>query len=152
MKNHRISVAMLLCLISLQLTAQVKAPINEHPTDKPSGFTALPQQFSISRLYLDELFSVSSSAKVRLPIEHNTFLEGIVLERVQKSATIITVNIRLSDYNEALFTISRQTKNNGTVQYTGRIINIRYADMMVLKDDNHALYLVKDKQSLFLTE
>ena len=152
MKTHRIPVAILLCVISLQLTAQVAAPLNEQLTEKPSGFTALPEQFTISRLYLDQLFLGSSSAKVRLPIEHNKFLAGIVLERVQKNASIVTVNIRLSDYDEALFTISRRTTNSGAAEYTGRIINIRYADMMILKDDNQALYLVKEKQSLFLTE
>ena len=150
MKNLKILGGIVLCVISLQLTAQVHPPLNQQLAEKPFLFSALPEKSIISTVAIEKIFAASGAGNVRIPINDDQVLEGSILEKKQ-TGKVSTINIRLPYYDQALFTISRITENN-TVTYVGRIINIRYADALILKTEEQHLYLVKEKQSLFLVE
>lgn len=152
MNNLKILGGIVLCVISLQLTAQVKAPLNEPLAEKPFLFAALPDKFTISTIAIDKIFAGSSSGTVKIAIEHDKFLEGTIIEKLQVNEKVTAVNITLPGYDRALFTITRFTAENGPPNYTGRIINIKYADVLLLKKEAGVLYLLKEKQSLFLVE
>jgi hypothetical protein len=151
MKNLNILGGIVLCVISLQLTAQVKAPLNQQLADKPFLFSSLPEKFVISTVAIEKIFAASTARTVRIPINDNQFLEGSIIARTQVGVEVSTVNMLLHNYDQALFTISR-IKDKNAVTYIGRIINIRYADVLILRSEDEHLYLVKEKQSLFLVE
>jgi hypothetical protein len=152
MKNLVILGGIVLCLISLQLTAQVKAPLNELPPEKPLLFTDLPEQSGINRLVIEKIFAGAASGNVKIPIDNNRTIEGVLLEKITRNANLTTVNIKLPQYHEALFTISRITVLGQPVVFTGRIIHINYGDVLQLKQENERLFLLKEKQSALLVE
>jgi len=152
MKNLVILGGIVLCLNSLQLTAQVKAPLNSIQAEKPLLFTDLPQKFSVSILAIEKIFAGSSSGNVKIPIDNNRIIQGVISEKLQRSKQLTTINIRLPQYQQALFTISKITGENQKVNYTGRIIHIDYGDVLLLKQENQQLFMLKEKQSLLLVE
>ena len=152
MKNLVILVGIVLCMNAIHAQAQVKAPLNELQPDKPSLFTDFPEKSIINRVAIAGIFEGISSGNVKFSLENNRQLVGIILEKQVKSEHVITANIRLPQYDQALFTISRTTDSNGNHAYSGTIIHIKYGDVLILKEDNGQLYLLKEKRSLFLVE
>jgi hypothetical protein len=152
MKNLVILGGIVLCLISLQLSAQVKAPLNELPAEKPLLFTDLPEKFSISLPAIEKIFAGSSTGNVKIAIDNNRSIEGIIVEKLARNPNLITMNIRLPQYRQALFTISRLTGINQPAAYSGRIIHLAYGDVLKLTQENDRLYLLKEKQSALLAE
>ena len=63
-----------------------------------------------------------------------------------------TINIRLTNYDQALFTISRISGKDEKESFTGRIVHRNYGDVLLLVQENEKFYLRKEKQSLFLVE
>ena len=144
-------VAYLLCFFSFNLTAQVTAPLNQQVERKPFLFAALPDTITVNRNSIEKLFSSTASGDVKIAVESNKSFEGKILERVWRSESVTTLNITLTNYQEALFTISRINDQQGE-KYIGRIVNKRFDDVLILVNEGELLFLVKQKQSLFLTE
>jgi hypothetical protein len=152
MKNLCILVGIAFCIVSLNATGQITPPLHQTLPVKPSLFGQLPQKCSISNAAVEKIFSGESSGTLRIPFGDNFFFEGRVLDKVQKNANAVTVNIRLSNYDNALFTISKVFTGDGSISYRGRIVNINYGDVLILEKENNQLYITKEKQSLFLVE
>lgn len=152
MKNLKILGGIVLCMISLQSAAQVKAPLNELTAEKPLLFSDLPASFSISQLTIDKIFAGSASGNIKLNVDNEMTIEGVIVEKTKRSASVSTVNIKLPKYHQALLTISKITGINSTATYTGRVIHINYGDVLILKHEKDKLFFIKEKQSLFLVE
>ena len=152
MKNLKILGGIVICMLSLKVFAQVKAPLNEFPADKPLLFADLPPTFGVSQATIDKIFAGSASGNIKLNIDNSRTIEGVIVERFQRSAAVTTVNIKLPQYQQALFTISRIISAGNPAVYAGRVIHISYGDVLLLRQEPDRLYFIKEKQSQLLVE
>lgn len=119
--------------------------------EKPRLFDQLPEKFNVYRTVLDQLFTTDKNT-FSLPIKTGLALEGEILEKVQQNPHVVSINIRLKNFNNSLLHISRIIENDLSVSYNARVINIKNGDVLVLKQENNQFYFTREKQSLIAVE
>jgi hypothetical protein len=139
----------LLCFYTT--SAQVNPPLNQHVADKPLLFSSLPEKLECNLEEVDRLFMSSHSEKLQIRLNNQLQLEGIVTEKVYKSQEVLTVNFRISNYSDALFTISRIIQN-GTIRYSGRITTRDNGDVLMLVKECEKYYFNKLSQRFVMVE
>ena len=162
MKNASTAV---LCL-SLVLSAFVsngqnqKIPLNEPDYNRPKIFQNLPDSIPVDANTLSGLFNAAKGESVAPTFANRSsaatfLLRGEIISKtdnttnnlqsrnVNQVSNTSTLILKLSDYNSTNFTLSKITSPDGTIKYTGRIINFRSGDLFVLQNVNGNLVLVK---------
>jgi len=142
--------ASLFCVLSVTGFSQPRVPATL--PNKPLLFARLPEQCSISTVAIQKIFGGTSGGFIKIPAEGYGYFEGYIIEKVWKSSAVININIKLTNYDGALFTISRIKGKDEKESFTGRIVHRNYDDVLLLVQDNEKLYLKKEKQSFILTE
>ena len=151
MKNRiRIGVAALCSLLSLSSFGQ--QPVQQQLPKKPLLFSHLPEKNDITSSQLDLLFSASSLQHVNITLGAGNFIEGIVKEKIVKNRNVTSLTIQCTNYDGALLSLSRITGNNSSATYIGRVVNIRYGDVLLLTEKDNQYFLKKEKQSLVIVE
>lgn len=140
-------------------SAQTISPLNDKNTilaprqqltEKPRLFARLPERFTVGKPILDKLFTTGSR---HISAGNQEFpFEGEVIEKVQKNPNVVSVNIRLSNYEGAILNVSRIINSDLSVSYVGRAVNINSGDILLLKNENGKFYFTKEKQSLTMVE
>jgi hypothetical protein len=141
--------AVLLC--SFQLRAQVTPPLNQHIADKPLLFNSLPAKLECNLEEVDRLFFSEPSQKLLIRLNNQLQLDGAIAEKVQKSPEVLTINFKVTNYNDALFTISRIIQH-GTIRYSGRIVSKENGDVLMLVKENEKYYFTKLSQRFVMVE
>lgn len=119
--------------------------------EKPRLFSRLPEKFTVGKPVLDKLFT--GSTRRISPADNQEFpFEGEIIERVQKNPNVVSVNIKLSNYEGALLNVSRIINSDLSVSYIGRAININNGDVLLLKNENGKFYFTQEKQAFTLVE
>ena len=131
--------------------AQVSPPLNQHVADKPLLFSSLPEKLDCNLEEVDKLFMSSPSQKLQIRLNNQLHLEGTVTEKIYKSQEVLTINFRVSNYNDALFTISRIIQN-GTIRYSGRITSRDNGDVLMLVKEHEKYYFNKLSQRFVMVE
>lgn len=119
--------------------------------EKPKIFHRLPEKLSVKKVLLDDLFLTRQSA-VNITMGNGIVFEGTILEKVQKNPNVVSINIRVNNYDSSLLNISRITQSDLSVSYIARVINITKGDVLLLKKENDQFYFVKEKRSLIAVE
>lgn len=143
--------APLLCvcamLFSLCSFAQnEKDPINEPDYKKPKLFSNLPDRIPVSIEKINSLLNAPVGNSTSLKVAEGSALQfdGEVISKATKYENRIqSVVIRSTNFNGARLTISRTTKEDGSIAYTGRIISFQHGDLYELQSLNGQLTLVK---------
>lgn len=141
----------LLCTL-LYLTTFAQLPVRQTLPNKPLLFSQLPAKTAIPSTLLDQLFSTDASQHVRIPLGAGNFLSGIVKEKTVRNQHVTNITIDCTNYDGALLTVSRITGQGSAVTYLGRVVNIRYGDVLLLREQANQYFLVKEKQSLVIVE
>lgn len=141
--------AVLLC--GHKAISQVTPPLSQHVSDKPMLFTSLPQKLECNLEEIDKLFIAEQSQKLQLHLNNHLRLEGVVMEKVQKSPEILSINFKANNHGGALFNISRIIQN-GTIRYTGRIISRENGDVLMMVKENEKYYFTKASQRFTMVE
>jgi hypothetical protein len=79
-------------------------------------------------------------------------LSGEVIEKVETTAGTKNINIRLSNFGNALLNISFLNQQDNTYKITGRIIDPKNADALVIAEENGKYYITKLKMEFFMVE
>ena len=140
------------CLLYNVSMAQSKLPIRQVLPNKATLFKRLPEKFTTSKLYVDKLFSGANTGAIKMPLTNNNYFEGVILEKVMKNPHVESMNIKSSNYDGAMLTISKITHDDKSVSYVGRIISIKYGDAYLLTFENDTFHFTKDIQSQLLVE
>jgi len=131
-------------------------PLNQHPVEKPALFAQLPNKFSCSPATIINLFSVKLNGLhtdlLSADLAEGFHIEGIVLTRVAISPQQYNINIRCTNYQNALLNICRITLADGTVKYTGRLVHPDYGDLLQLQEENGQYSFIKQKKLLTMVE
>ena len=130
---------------------QVEPPLNQEVPARPSLFASLPDKFECNVSQLQKLFSISPTTRLDVKLNNAFRLEGILAEKFVRSSQLTSINIRLNNYDDALFNVNRIETKDG-LSYTGRIVSIRHGDILVLKKENGKYYLVKEQRQFSMVE
>ncbi|HYE53202.1 MAG TPA: hypothetical protein VD996_00110 [Chitinophagaceae bacterium] len=141
----------LLSAFSILQAQEITPPLNQQVTDKPMLFNALPEKLECNLEEIDRLFTAQPSQKLVLRLNNYLQLDGAIVEKVQKSPEVTTINFRANNYKGTLFTISRSIQN-GYIRYTGRIISKDNGDVLMLVKDNEKYYFTKQLQRFVMVE
>lgn len=79
-------------------------------------------------------------------------VEGLVLAKVAITPQQLSINIRCTNYQDALLNISRITETDGSFTYIGRIVSPRHGDVLLLWQENGQYAFIKKKQLLTMVE
>jgi hypothetical protein len=142
-------IAVMLCAYTVR--SQVTPPVNQQVSDKPLLFTSLPQKLECNLEEVDRLFMAEPSQKLQLQLNNQLQLDGIITEKVRRSPEVLSVNFKTSNFDGALFNISRIIQN-GTIRYSGRIINKENGDVLTLVKENEKYYFTKISQRFSMVE
>jgi hypothetical protein len=149
MKNLRTAILCAsMALVSLCATAQKAIPINEPDYNKPNLFANLPGYIPVS---IDAISSalnspVGATVSITLSNELRFVIEGQVVSAVSKyENTMQSVVIRSTNFNGAVFTLTRTYAQDGSRKYTGRIVSLQHGDLYELQSRDGQFVLVKRK-------
>lgn len=151
MKRSYTAVVAVFMLLSLSSIAQ-DAPVNQHPVEKTALFSQLPEKFYCPVTVLQQLFSNNVNAKFSTRLGNELQLDGTVLEKKAITAQQLSINIRCTNFQDALLNISQVVSEDGTTKYIGRIISPYHGDVLLLWQDKGDYYFIKQKQLLTMVE
>ncbi|MFT3933220.1 MAG: hypothetical protein QM726_06365 [Chitinophagaceae bacterium] len=152
MKSLSLYSSIICLLFTLAAHSQSEPPINQRPTEKPSLFNLLPEKISCSETALRNIFSMQLNNTVSVELSQFLKIEGAVIAKVAVSADQLSINIRCSNYKNALLNISRITEADGHYTYIGRMVNPQQGDVLLLWQENGQYSLIKQKQLLTMVE
>jgi hypothetical protein len=150
--NYRRTPGWMACFVFIVVNAHAQsASLLETPANlQPVLFNQFPQKSPCDLESLERLFS--EVGKVSASIAPGIFLRGEVIARTQQNAQVQSINISLSDFSGAMFTLSRIRLENGTLRYNGHMVSLNHTEAMVLSIENGKYYFVKTTQPLVVTD
>ena len=152
MKNlYSAGLLWLLLFTAFTSYTQVEPPLNQQIPDRPPLFTSLPEKFECNLAELEKLFTFSPPQKCLLKLNPAFELDGVLAEKFVRSDRLTSLNIRLNNYEHALFNVSRIYEKN-TITYTGRIVSIKHGDLLILKKENDKYFFIKQQQKFLMVE
>ncbi len=117
---------MLLCIISI-------TGYSQDNTAKPKQFSNFPATIECNQTELSRIFSAPAGQNINLHFGSNFNFSGIVTSNIVKYANLQSVVIKSPDFSNTIFSVSKILNDDGTVSYTGRIINQNFFDGFELK-------------------
>lgn len=128
------------------------APLNQHPVEKPLLFSQLPEKIACSSASLQNIFTAALNSPMSFALGNQLKIEGTVIAKTAVTPGQLSMNIRCSNFQNALLNISRITQTDGSYFYTGRIVNLQYGDILLLWEENGQYAFIRQKQLLSMVE
>ena len=150
--KHQFFVGFLLCICANCMTFAQNSISKDTGGDKSSLFASLPSKSVCDRSELEKIAQLPKFAHISLLISDNLVLSGEVIEKVETVAGTKNLNIRLSNFGNALFNISLLIQQDNTYKIIGRIIHPKNADALVIAEENGKYYITKHKMEFFMVE
>ena len=139
----------LLCVL-IAPVANSQQPVTAQP-DKPLLFSQLPDKSECNVASLQHIFTSRSKDNISLQLGKFQFA-GQIIEKVQQSPQVLSMNIRSSNFAGAIFSISIITMPDKSQKFTGQIINPKSGDVLVLTEENNRYFLEKKLLKFFMTD
>ncbi|RTL58445.1 MAG: hypothetical protein EKK37_08900 [Sphingobacteriales bacterium] len=146
MKRKLLSTALAVCLLSLHSFSQ---EINfrsakEKEVNKKTLFSSAAERISITTNQIQNLFSLPTGKGTSIRFAGNLQLVGQVVTNEQQP-NLQTFTMKCTNYPGALLTISKVTLQDGSVMYTGAILNHQSKDIIMLEKDDAGNYAWQKK-------
>lgn len=116
------------------------------------SFATLPPKSICDRAELTKTLSLQKLDYVSLKLTDNFHLTGEVIDKVQSSPGVQTINIRLSNAGNALLNITVIDQPGNTSRIVGRIIHPKNSEAIVIAEENGKYYITKHKMEFFMVE
>jgi hypothetical protein len=152
MKRLPLQGTLLLILLGFTATCQVNIPLNQHPIEKTPLFNQLPEKLVCPAAVLENIFSQKPDSRLNAKLSSQFSIEGIVVEKTLVTAQQLSINIRCTNFQNALFNISRITQQDGSFRYIGRIVSPAHGDVLLLQEEKGEYSFIKQKQLLSMVE
>jgi len=108
--------------------------------NKPSLFSQYPDIIICTPAQLNSFFETEQGQNVRVSFNNNLTLAGNVKSKLSKYSNLQTVVIKLSAFNNILFSLSKRTDQHEIVTYVGHLFDNAYADGYDLKKADNGNY------------
>lgn len=151
MKNLCAAGLLVVCIFAFQSISAQLQPVTQKPVQKAFTLAQLPEKLECNSSLLQKLSAIRKSENISLPLGNFEFA-GQVTDKVQRSAGVVSMNIRSTNFPGALFTLSVITEADNTQKLVGRIINPQSDEVLILTEENNKYFLVKQARNLFMTE
>ena len=153
MKHLYFMGCLLFCLCTTLISsAQETPPLNQNAPDKPLLFGQLPDKIECNLTDLQKIFASAIAEDISLGCGKKLAFTGTVVDKVYKTPRIISLNIKLSNYDNALLNISFLKQSDNSQKIIGRIIHPGHGDVLVLTEENKRYYFIKQSQRFFMAE
>ena len=140
-------------LITVTANSQLSAlPLNQHPVEKATLFNQLPEKISCPVNALQNIFSAAVNGNINVSLGTQLKIEGMVIAKVAVTPDQLSINIRCSNFHNALLNISRITQTDGSFSYIGRMVSLQHGDVLLLWEENGQYSFIKQKQLLAMVE
>lgn len=144
---------MLFCIVLPTIaSSQIQPPLNQQPVEKAALFAQLPEKIAIPVNALRQVFAAPLNANLSVALNASLKIEGTVIAKAAISPEQLSINIRCSNFQNALLNISRITDADGTVSYIGRIVSLRHGDVLLLWEEKGQYSFIRQKQLLAMVE
>ncbi|HQW84492.1 MAG TPA: hypothetical protein PK987_08530 [Ferruginibacter sp.] len=120
------ALSLLLCVIST-------TGFSQDNTAKPKQFSSFPTVIDCSQTELSRIFTAPQGQYINLQFASNFNFSGTVTSNIVKYANLQSAIIKSPDFSNTIFSVSKILNEDGTVSFTGRIINKNYFDGFELK-------------------
>jgi hypothetical protein len=142
-----------LCLaLSLNgFSQQHKVADNTTPS-QPLLFKNLQAKTNCPLSVIDKSFSYNKGRQIILNIDADLTIAGEVLEKSQPDPKVETINVKCTNYNNALLTISRIQQEDGSISYTGILQSRTSGDVLLLVNENGRYFFKKQQRSLVIAD
>lgn len=128
-----------MCIVLLTLSA-VTGYSQPNPSVKSFLFAHFPATIDCTELQLSSFFTASEGQNVNVVLANNFMLSGTIYNNLVKYDNLHTIMIKLTAFNNSLFSLSKQTDEANNNTYIGRIINPSYNDGFELKRNEKGNY------------
>jgi hypothetical protein len=145
--------ATIACTFAASATqCQITPPVNQRPAEKASLFSQLPAKISCSASSLQNMFKVAVNSPVSIAVNPDMKVEGLVIAKATISPEQLSINIRCSNFQDALLNISRIKENDGSFSFIGRMVSPRHGDVLLLWQEKGQYAFIRQKQLLSMVE
>jgi hypothetical protein len=139
-------------LIAAKADCQSAPPLNQHPVEKALLFNQLPEKISFPVASLQNIFTAAVNSNISISLGTQLKIEGTVLAKCAVAPDQLSINIRCSNYQNALLNISRITQTDGSFSYIGRIVSLGHGDVLLLWEEKGQYSFIRQKQLLAMVE
>ncbi|MDB5275238.1 MAG: hypothetical protein JWR61_193 [Ferruginibacter sp.] len=132
-------------LLVLLILAAVTSFAQEHPQNraspaKPALFTQFPDVINCTAGQLNSFFNSRPGENIAVSFNSNLMLDGNVKSNISKYSNLQTVVVKLAQFNNISFTISRIIDEDNQIVYSGHLFDPAYADGFELKNKGGGNY------------
>ena len=152
MKSICVWVSIACMFIMLDAPAQNMPPLNQRPPEKATLFSQLPAKISCSASSLQHIFSATVNHNITVEMSPSLKVEGVVIAKAVISPEQLSVNVRCSNFQDALLNISRIKEADGSFSYIGRMVSPLHGDVLLLWQENGQYTFIRQKQLLSMVE
>jgi hypothetical protein len=153
MKRMQLILLCVVLFVSDQLYAQEPlAALREKKLSKPSLFTSIPEQLEVASSELHRILSSDVNEKIFAQLSSQFKVVGLVVDKNQRTPGSLTMNIRLENYDNALFNLTIRFLADNSTAIQGRIIHPKYNDVLELYKEKDGYFLKKISQRLYMTD
>jgi hypothetical protein len=152
MKNLNALGLLVVCICAFQSISAQQQPINQKPVlNKALTLAQLPQKLECNLPALKKLSSTRLSDNVALTLGNYEFA-GEVIDKVQHTTGVVSMNIRSTNMPGAFCTVSLITQADNSQKLIGRIINPKSDEVLILTEENNRYFWVKKPKAHFMVE
>ena len=143
----------LMALLCYGFLASAQVPFTkDKKAEKPTLFASLPPKLTCNKPELEKILQYAKSDQISIKLSDHLILSGEVIEKVETSPGIQSMNIRLSNYGNALLHVSIFRQADNTNKIVGRVIHPKHADALEIAEENGKYYVTKHKMEFFMVE
>lgn len=151
----RMHLVLLCVVLMLHGTFYAQRPLDavlEKKQTKPLLFASLPDHFEVNSPELLKLVSTDTNRQIAVQLSGQFYIEGSIVEKNMQTPGTVSINIRLHNYQNALFNISISLLADNSTSIQGRILHPKYNDILILFKDKEKYYFKKISQQLYMPE
>src|SRR5688572_25252085 len=144
MKNLKTGIYCLLLILACATLHAQNAPVREPDYNRPTLFHQLPQRLTCRIPDLQSLLQAQQGDPINVNIADNLNFRGIVSSVANREGGRITsVIVRSTNFGGAALSFTRIIKEDGSIQYEGRIVSFQHGDAYEINYENGQYVLIK---------
>ncbi|MEO5984922.1 MAG: hypothetical protein ABIP80_05415 [Ferruginibacter sp.] len=133
-------IALLLCMTTAVSHAQ---------TTKSVIFSGFPETIDCLPSEFNAAFNANEGQTISLHFSNNFIITGKVISKIRKYSNLESITMRVPQYADAVFHLSRQTNDDHSISFVGRILSTESFDGYEIKRDaagNYKLHKVEEEK------
>ena len=119
---------------------------------KPLLFSSLPDSFEVDKHQLQKIFTANVNDDIYLQLSSQFLVIGQVVDKRQHTPGTVSVNIRVTNYANALFNLTVRLLADNSSTIRGRVLHPKFGDVLILERDADTYYIKKKSQALLLPD